>query len=360
MTRLIWDVGTAYDFFLSLYVLYHPEDYGLRRAWAAGVRSRLPATERDLLGDLFDFLAFPLGWVHQLPAPRDGAAVLRAFEALAPSRRLEALCTPTSRHDEMPAILGAVATRGDWGPDDVEALRALYERYEQKPPRKKRLTRFLDLWAGAEATSERLLAAFRAYYEEFFAEEEDRIRPVLEDAAAQAVDLAGRVDLPELLDRLGQGVRFADARDVPELVLAPSFWITPLIVMAPLGESRQLFVFGARPVGMSLIPGELVPDGLYHGLKALADPTRLRILHYLSQSPMTPADLARRLRLRPPTVTHHLQTLRIAGLVRLSIEPGGRRLYAARAEAIAGNYEALRAFLDDAAVPGDGPPADGT
>ena len=38
--QLTWDIGTAYDFFMSLEVLHHPDDYGLRASWAAGVRSR--------------------------------------------------------------------------------------------------------------------------------------------------------------------------------------------------------------------------------------------------------------------------------------------------------------------------------
>jgi DNA-binding transcriptional ArsR family regulator len=69
-------------------------------------------------------------------------------------------------------------------------------------------------------------------------------------------------------------------------------------------------------------------------LKALADPTRLKILRYLSEEPLAPAELARRLRLRPPTVIHHLEALRLAGLVRLNLEIPGERKYAARIEAL--------------------------
>src|SRR5690606_27380083 len=47
--RLTWDVGTVFDFFTSLYVLHKPADFGLRGVWAAGMRSRLPAAEREFL-----------------------------------------------------------------------------------------------------------------------------------------------------------------------------------------------------------------------------------------------------------------------------------------------------------------------
>ena len=37
---LLWDIGTAYEFFISLYVLHEPEKFGVRASWAAGIRSR--------------------------------------------------------------------------------------------------------------------------------------------------------------------------------------------------------------------------------------------------------------------------------------------------------------------------------
>ena len=47
--KLFWDWGTAYDFFVSLSVLHNPQTFGLRAAWAAGMRSRLPSGERESL-----------------------------------------------------------------------------------------------------------------------------------------------------------------------------------------------------------------------------------------------------------------------------------------------------------------------
>ena len=46
-----WDWGTAYDLFASLHVLHHPEKFGLRGSWAAGVRSRLTVPQRTILED---------------------------------------------------------------------------------------------------------------------------------------------------------------------------------------------------------------------------------------------------------------------------------------------------------------------
>ena len=59
-TELIWEVGTAYDMFTSLDVLHTPDRYGLRGSWAAGVRSRLPVAQREMLQMLSRFAA---AWV---------------------------------------------------------------------------------------------------------------------------------------------------------------------------------------------------------------------------------------------------------------------------------------------------------
>jgi DNA-binding transcriptional ArsR family regulator len=106
----------------------------------------------------------------------------------------------------------------------------------------------------------------------------------------------------------------------------------------------MLLVFGGRPATTSIVPGDLISDALFQALRALADPTRLRILRYLMSEPMTPAELARRLRLRAPTVVHHLHTLRLARLVYLTISHDGKR-YQARREAINETYALLDAFL---------------
>lgn len=344
MTKLIWDIGTAYDFFISLYVLYHPEDYGLRRAWAAGVRSRLPAAERDALGDLLDIMFAPLSWIYELPAPKDSATLLSQLAQLPPAERLPRLALGPHVLPSVKSLLLDVAARGAWTEEDHQQLRDFFQQHEDSAPKKKMLTRMLDLWSQPERVGEQILHGLKAYHTVFFGEEEGRINSVLQEAVRRAQEMAQRLPLSDLLDELAQGVSFSHAPETAELVLIPSFWVTPLVALVPYSENQMLYLFGARPANVSLIPGEVVPDMLYKALKALADPTRLRILRYLTADPMTPADLARRLRLRPPTVTHHLQALRIAGLIRLTIDANGR-LYTPRMEAIAGAYQALEAFL---------------
>ena len=189
------------------------------------------------------------------------------------------------------------------------------------------------------------MQALQSYYQEFFAEEECGRGQGLRGASDQAQELAQEKDLTELIDILSQGVKIFIDPDVTELVFAPSYWITPLILYTPITPQQMMFVYGARPSDASLVPGEVVPDALLRGLKALAEPTRLKIIRYLSQEPLSPAQLSRRLRLRPPTVIHHLEVLRLAGLVRLNLEIPGERKYAARREGLGDTFNNITEFL---------------
>lgn len=191
-----------------------------------------------------------------------------------------------------------------------------------------------------------MLSGLQAYYEAFFAEEENRIRPALEAAAQEGQKLAEEMPLVNLLEELAQGVRFESLPEIQEAVMVPSFWITPLVAEYRLSKEQVLFIFGARPVDASLVPGEFVPDALYQALKALADPTRLRILHYLTIEPLSPSKLAAHLRLRPPTVIHHLHILRLARLVHLTMGKEGKRRYTVRPGAVNATFAALQGFLE--------------
>jgi DNA-binding transcriptional ArsR family regulator len=113
-----------------------------------------------------------------------------------------------------------------------------------------------------------------------------------------------------------------------------------------------MWVFGARPADFSLVPGEVVPDALLKALKALSDPTRLRILQYLTGEPLASAQIARRLRLRAQTVAHHLKILRLAGLVHITMgDVRAEKLYSARLGAIADTCASLQSFMEQGRLP---------
>lgn len=347
--KLLWDIGTAYDMFMSLDVLHHPEEFGLRRAWAAGVRSRLPAAERDVLQKAHRiFYKGFMYWVYTLPSPKDGATVLNALADIPADKRLQTLTFYPNMPAEIIDVLDSVVARQRWTDQDVKTIK---NAYDMEPVSRKDIASTLEVWVHAQELGEAYLNALQAYYDVFFAEEEARIKPALQAAVDRAKTLAAKLDVLGLLEELSEGFRFAETLQVNELVLVPSFWITPLVAYVQVSSEQMVFMFGGRPANASLVPGEAVPDALFRALKAMAEPTRLRILRYLMAEPMTPAQLSRRLRLRAPTVVHHLRTLRLAGLVHLTLESSGKKVhYTARSEAVAAMYQALQEFLENEAA----------
>lgn len=65
-------------------------------------------------------------------------------------------------------------------------------------------------------------------------------------------------------------------------------------------------------------------DGVF---KALADGQRRKLLRMLRSGELPAGEIARRLELKPATVSHHLAQLRSAGLVRVRRD-GQQRIYA--------------------------------
>ena len=61
-------------------------------------------------------------------------------------------------------------------------------------------------------------------------------------------------------------------------------------------------------------------------LKTLADPSRLRMVSWLAEREQTTTELAERLALSEPTVSHHIARLHAAGLLRLRMA-GTQRFY---------------------------------
>jgi DNA-binding transcriptional ArsR family regulator len=346
-----WDWGTAYDLFMSLVVLHKPAEFGVRGAWAAGVRARLSAEDRETLERSHLLWAVPFHWLHTLPEPKDAAAALWALGQVPASERVRLLASSPESREDTTELLEAVAAQGAWSQSDLRALQAAYQASHKhgegkKAPSVEKVATTLDLWAGAEEYGEQYLEALRSYQEVFFAEEERRIRPALKAALARGQELAGRLPLLDLLEELTQGVRLDTPPEGDILTLVPSYWSTPLVLMGMNGKDRPVWLFGARPPDASLVPGEVVPETLLRTLKALSDPTRLRILRDLCQQSLTPAQIARRLRLRAPTVTHHLKILRLAGLVQMTlVDEKQPRSYAARQEAVSAACDSLKSFL---------------
>ncbi len=70
------------------------------------------------------------------------------------------------------------------------------------------------------------------------------------------------------------------------------------------------------PVIMPDLPARL-PITTMEQMKAIADPTRDRILGIIQQQPATAKQIADKLKMAPGTINHHLQVLEAAGLAKV-------------------------------------------
>lgn len=107
-------------------------------------------------------------------------------------------------------------------------------------------------------------------------------------------------------------------------------------------------------IGIGVGPGDeqarARTESVARRLKAVADPTRLAILHSLAAAPSSVGELATLFRLAQPTVSMHVKVLRQSGLVQ-SERRGGRL----RLSADPGAVEALLGDLRDAVLIGSAP-----
>ena len=348
-----WDQGTAHDFFISYSVLKDPKKFGVRSAWASGMRARLQAEDKAILDEALMVINQPTMWLYSLPQPKDVESCLAALSQVPAESRLATLTRCPAQEDKCSSaqqLLIAVSKRGSWNDDDLESLGALYAKIKPNHhgPSREDLKIILTWWAEAEKYGEKYLRALRHYYEVFFKEEEQRIIPKLRSALEYTKERSKHLTSIELIEEVSHGIRYEGIPDIKKITLIPSYWISPFVMIGNTNKQHQLLRFGARPAEDSLVPGEPIPDALRVSLKALADPTRLRILRYLHQEPLTMAELTKRLRLRMPTVIHHLSALRLAGLVLIHVEAGDKRRqrFSARAEGLDTALQSLKAFLE--------------
>lgn len=343
--HLNWDIGTVYDLFISLRAMHRPNDFGLRASWAAGVRSRLSSELRDTLELANNVIQFSLLQIYNLPKPKNAATLLHCIELTPPADRLPKFFFSHETNPAYRAILMNTLPGKKWTATETKIVRQ-FSQSASVPATSENVNSIYKAWSNRKEFGEKYLAALKAYVENFYEEEENRIMPSLLKGLAHAQSRAGSLPLTALLEELSLGVRFMEMEPFSNLVLTPSFWVAPYIIYEHLDAHTMIMLFGARPDDMALVPGEIVPESLIRALKALADPTRLRILRYLSSESQTPTQLARTLRLRAPTVIHHLSALRMAGLVQVLISPEGERQYTSRLEGFSNTQDILERFVN--------------
>jgi DNA-binding transcriptional ArsR family regulator len=348
---LEWDLGTAYDLLMSANTIMSPREHGIAAPWAAGVRKRLsPAQQaefKEFYGSPFSYAAYtPIHLVLEMPEPKDARHFLDFMEAIPDadfSRRMHVHL----RHNEDLERVTERALAGEKIKDrDVETYRQTITRLGNPRGSTADVRRIFAHMADPAGTKQRWLSVMREYHSVFFAEEEKRERPALERMLADAQSLSRETTVSDMVERISHGFTLSEDIDLARLILAPSIWLHPFTMRVEVAEGALLVVWGALPAGYKLVPGEQVPDEALLVLRALADPTRLRLLRLIAAEPRSLQSLSHEVKLSLPTVSHHIRELRGAGLIRLEVAGQGRESkYTVRWPSAQQAFRELEAFV---------------
>ena len=185
----------------------------------------------------------------------------------------------------------------------------------------------------------------------YLAPEWERIRPILQDSvnAFRQVDLS---DMPPL-----EAARFITGHELDEdkwasildgnsqVTFVPSLHIGPYLWHWG-NQDRKYILFGARiPAGVQLEAPELSRAEIIVRLNALADDSRLRLLHYLAHNgEQRSQDLIQMLDLSQSAVSRHLQQLTATGYLS-ERRCEGSKCYRINPERVSDTFHALEAFL---------------
>ncbi len=187
--------------------------------------------------------------------------------------------------------------------------------------------------------------------------ESEAMRAIERDAAHRRAQLDAGEPVAAVVLAATNGYELADDPAVRRVVLLPSYWLRPWIVVGRLGDAEVL----STPVADEFLalPPAAPPPALLKLFKALSDEGRLRLLRRIGCGPISLSDAAGELDCAKATAHHHLSILRQAGLV--SIRGSGRTTrYALRDDPPAAAQSALADYVRPdqrtAPLPSDGAP----
>ncbi len=218
-------------------------------------------------------------------------------------------------------------------PEELEVYRSRFARLRNSPELLASYLELLkDVWAPVDGMWHQAL-------------------PLIEEAGRQVVAQYERGQSLELLIPAGCDIL---AERLPGIISAVESGRSDLLFVPCLffGSNMYLEVPGIVIIGtgvaMSDVAARAKTEAIARRVKAVADPTRLALLHSLASTPSTVGDLAVLFRLAQPTVSMHVKVLRESGLV-LSEREGGRLRLSADPVAMESLLTDLRdAVLQDA------------
>jgi DNA-binding transcriptional ArsR family regulator len=285
------------------------------------------------------------GDVDQLLALLDGEPTL-------PWRLLLSLATQDVDWEEAPAD-GRALARGD-----ADALARLRERCgvhrEQVPAQVRRL---LD--ADPERHGREVAAVVRATRDAVWGRlGPEAMAAIGRDVAHRREQVAAGEDVAALVLDATNGYALEDDPSIRRILLLPSFWLRPWIIVDQLFDLDTLVLSTPVADAFVALPAEVPPPSLLKLSKALADEGRLKLLRRMSTGPVSLGEATEQLGVAKATAHHHLSILRQAGLV--VMHGGGRSTrYALRIDPAEAAHEAIAAYVPRRGGPDTAPATEG-
>lgn len=324
--EVILEARPAIDFLVSLMLDTDSELLPADRTWyEASLASLSDGLRRDLAHVLGDerqgkgIGAAIVPLVVEDPAVRSSADVIALAGRIGARDLLEA--APV--HEDMQDAVAVAQRVLDGEREERDRAVGLWpEEYRVA------LGRFLDNPDGELRALRRVLRAWRERFEPI----EARVARMEErDVAGRRADLE-RLTLADFVEQTTGGVRWVPEPGTRRLYLSPSYFTRPYNYVFG-GQGWHMFAY---PLAETALDGEggVVPAASVRLFKALGDESRLRILHFLASGDLYLTEIAERMGLSKPTVSHHLALLRAAGLVTIT-EAGALTYYALRRDRVA-------------------------
>lgn len=305
------EAGSPFELLVGMYATGTPREVR-EGSWAPPLAGCPPAARAALTalgersGEIWLHL---LGLALERRAP-DASAFIASVSAVKP---LELRRHVLGSH--VPAwveLIGADVLEAAVRGDERAAKRLLtHDRYYGRRARES-LTALLPLTAAE--TKKRILAALRAYADDVFRGEEERLRHALEEDEAAKRDLAASLSSRELIAAAAAGYIYEPEPEFSRVVLVPHIAARPWMLLC---QHRDARIICYAVTEAELDPERARADRLERLGRALGDSKRVAILLRLRRSQATFVELAEEVGLARSTTHHHLAQLRAANLIAL-------------------------------------------
>lgn len=295
----------------------------------------LMGTIGDIPGELDKVPAHLLGLAYVCPSPR-AAADLISFIAAMDARevQLTVLGRYMGTHTAAPPEIIARAVDGD-----DAGIQSLLESCEEEFVWREVIKRTLD--RGPQATKELLLRVLEGWNEQILQPARAEFWPLLERDAETKREQVKTMPIERVIETT-TGVRFSRDPSVRKIVLMPTFFLRPWILLTDY-KDIAFFCYAAADEGAEVASAD-PPTSLVRLYKALGDESRLKVLKTLTQGDLSLREAADLLGVAKSTAHHHLALLRQAGLVWVQ-EVEGDKVYSLRDDLIPQAAALLQGYL---------------